>query len=96
MGCRLWGRTESDTTEATVLKKCLNECYPDAGVIPYLMTGGTDCRHYEEVADNCLRFCPIKMSNEQLAAMHAANESIGVMEVANCVKFYKHYIKNHK
>ena len=78
------------------LKKCLNECYPDAGVIPYLMTGGTDCRHYEEVADNCLRFCPIKMSNEQLAAMHAANESIGVKEVADCVKFYKYYIKNHK
>lgn len=78
------------------LKKCLNECYPDASVIPYLMTGGTDCRHYEEIADNCLRFCPIKMSNEQLAAMHAANESIGVKEVAHCVKFYKHYIKNHK
>lgn len=78
------------------LKKCLNECYPDAGVIPYLMTGGTDCRHYEEIADNCLRFCPIKMSNEQLAAMHAANESIGVKETANCVKFYKYYIKNHK
>ncbi len=78
------------------LKKCLNECYPDAGVIPYLMTGGTDCRHYEDVADNCLRFCPIKMSNAQLAAMHAANESIGVKEVADCVKFYKYYIKNHK
>lgn len=78
------------------LKQCLNECYPDAGVIPYLMTGGTDCRHYEEIADNCLRFCPIKMSNEQLAAMHAANESIGVSETAHCVKFYKYYIKNHK
>lgn len=82
--------------EFNYLKKCLNECYPEAGVIPYLMTGGTDCRHYEEIADNCLRFCPIKMSNEQLAAMHAANESIGVTETAYCVKFYKHYIKNHK
>jgi hypothetical protein len=28
--------------------------------------------------------------------MHAANESIGVKEVADCVKFYKYYIKNHK
>ena len=82
--------------EFKYLTKCINECYPDAGVIPYLMTGGTDCRHYEAIADNCLRFCPIKMSNEQLAAMHAANESIGVSEVAHCVKFYKHYIKNHK
>lgn len=78
------------------LSKCINECYPDAGIIPYIMTGGTDCRHYEAVADNCLRFTPIKMSNQQLGAMHAANENIGVSEVAHCVKFYKHYIKNHK
>ena len=78
------------------LRKCLNECYPEAGVIPYLMTGGTDCRHYEEVADNCLRFCPIKMSNEQLAAMHAANENISTDNLAVGVKFYKYYIKNHK
>lgn len=82
--------------EYAYLSQCLNECYPDAGVIPYLMTGGTDCRHYETIADNCLRFCPIKMSNEQLAAMHAANESIGVDEVAHCVKFYKYYIRNYK
>lgn len=90
------GCVDYNGEEFGYLTKCLNECYPDAGVIPYLMTGGTDCRHYEEIADNCLRFCPIKMSNEQLAAMHAANESIGVSEVAHCVKFYKHYIKNHK
>lgn len=90
-GCVDW-----NGEEFAYLKKCVGECYPDAGVIPYLMTGGTDCRCYEKIADNCLRFCPIKMSSEQLAAMHAANESIGVKEVADCTKFYKHYIKNHK
>ncbi len=89
------GCADYNGDEYAYLEKCLNSCYPDAGVIPYLMTGGTDCRHYEEIADNCFRFCPIKMSNEQLSAMHAANESIGVSEVAHCVKFYKHYIKNY-
>ena len=60
------------------------------------MAGGTDCRQFEAVCDSCLRFCPIKMTQEQLAAMHAANETIGVPELAASVKFYKYFIKNHK
>ena len=85
-----------DGGEFAYLKQCVNDCYPDAGVIPYLMTGGTDCRHYEELSDSCLRFCPIKMNSQQLAAMHAANENIGVAELAQSVKFYKYYLRNHK
>jgi carboxypeptidase PM20D1 len=58
------------------------------------MTGGTDCRQFEIVSDNCLRFTPTRLTPEQLAAMHAANESMGVSALAEAVKFYKYYIKN--
>ena len=85
-----------DGEEFAYLKQCIDECYPDAGALPYLMAGGTDCRQFEAVCDSCLRFCPIKMTQEQLAAMHAANETIGVPELAASVKFYKHFVKNHK
>lgn len=90
------GCADINGEEFKYLTKCVNECYPEAGVIPYLMTGGTDCRNYEPVSDNCLRFCPIRMTDAQLKAMHAVNESIGVSELAESVKFYKYYIKNHK
>ncbi|MBR3767108.1 MAG: M20/M25/M40 family metallo-hydrolase [Clostridia bacterium] len=80
--------------EFNYLKKCIEEAIPDVVPIPYLMTGGTDCRQFELVSDNCLRFTPTRLTPEQLAAMHAANESIGVSALAEGVKFYKYYIQN--
>lgn len=80
--------------EFEYLKKCIEEAIPDVVPIPYLMTGGTDCRQFEIVSDNCLRFTPTRLTPEQLAAMHAANESIGVSALAEGVKFYKYYIQN--
>lgn len=87
--------TDHNGEEFKYLKKCVSECYPDAICVPYLQTGGTDCREYEAVSDNCLRFAPIKMTPEQISAMHAANESIGVEALADSVKFYKYYLRNH-
>ncbi len=83
---------ESD--EFKYLTKCITEAIPDVVPIPYLMTGGTDCRQFEIVSDNCLRFTPTRLTPEQLAAMHAANESIGISALAEGVKFYKYYIQN--
>ena len=60
------------------------------------MTGGTDSRNYEVICDSCLRFCPIRLDQKQLAAMHAANENVDTHSLAESVKFYKHYIKYHK
>lgn len=80
--------------EFRYLQKCIEEAIPDVIPIPYLMTGGTDCRQFELVSDNCLRFTPTRLTPEQLAAMHAANESIGVSALAEGVKFYKYYIQN--
>lgn len=86
--------TESD--EFRYLSECVSECCPQVCFTPYYMTGGTDCRKYYEVCDNCLRFCPIRMNDQQMAAMHAANENIDSDAVAEGVKFYKYFIKNHK
>lgn len=83
-----------ESKEFIYLKKCIDEAIPDVVTIPYLMTGGTDCRQFELVSDNCLRFTPTRLTPEQLAAMHAANESIGVSALAEGVKFYKYYIQN--
>lgn len=88
--------TDPDGEEFKYLKQCLNDVLPDVCVTPYFMAGATDSRFYERVTDNCLRFCPVKMTPSQLAAMHAANENISTNYLAEGVKFYKYYIKNHK
>ncbi len=87
--------TDHNSSEFAYLEKCVHEFYPEVCFTPYYITGGTDCRNYQIVSDNCLRFCPIRMDNQQEAAMHAANENINTDAVADGVKFYKYYLKNH-
>ena len=65
------------------------ECFPDAGAAPYVMTGGTDARSYEEICPNCIRFCPVRMTQEQLETVHAANENIHASSLAGAVRCYK-------
>ena len=86
--------TPTNSEEMAYLKKCLNACLPDAVVTPYLMTGGTDSRKYEKVCDNILRFTPTRLTSEQLAAMHAANENVGVEAIAEGVKIYRYLIEH--
>lgn len=94
------GRDASDVTdyrgaEFQYLEKCVHEAYPDVCFTPYYCTGGTDCRNYNEVSDSCIRFCPIRLNPQQLASMHAANENISTDALAEGVKFYKYFLKNH-
>lgn len=84
-----------DSEELAFLGKCVKECFPGYCFAPYYVTGGTDCRDFEPVTDNCLRFTPIRMDDQQMAAMHAANENISTDAISAGVKFYKYYIKNH-
>lgn len=84
--------TPVDSDEFRYLTACIEKCLPDTIPVPYLMTGGTDSRTFEPVCDNVLRFTPTRLTGEQLAAMHAANENINSSAIAEGVKFYKYYL----
>ncbi|MCQ2463539.1 MAG: M20/M25/M40 family metallo-hydrolase [Clostridia bacterium] len=83
-----------NSMEFSYLKKCVKECFPETCFVPYYITGGTDCRKYQSVSANCLRFTPVRMTNEQEKAMHAVNESINTDAISEGVKFYKYFLKN--
>lgn len=76
-----------------VLKSVLNQNFPDVIVAPFLLTAGTDARHFTEIADNILRFAPIDLDKAQYASIHGANEHIKISNVAQCVCFYKDFIQ---
>ncbi|MBQ8028311.1 MAG: M20/M25/M40 family metallo-hydrolase [Clostridia bacterium] len=78
------------------LKKCVNEIFPQYPVSPFILPAGTDARTLTDVCPCVLRFAPIRLSAQQLASVHAENENIDLDAVANCVKFYKHFVKNYK
>ncbi|MBR5125177.1 MAG: M20/M25/M40 family metallo-hydrolase [Oscillospiraceae bacterium] len=69
--------------------------FPDAGVAPYLIMGGTDCRHFHALSDTALRFCPVRMTNEQNASCHAVDENVTLASLAEGVRFYKRLLKDY-
>lgn len=76
-----------------VLEKVLNENFPDVIVAPFLLTAGTDARHFTGIAESILRFAPIDLDKKQFASIHSANEHIKIKNVGECVCFYKDFVK---
>lgn len=68
--------------------------FPDVLVSPYVILGGTDARHYQEICDATIRFSPVRATNDDLKKMHGLNESIGVDALIEAVKFYRNLIIN--
>lgn len=77
-----------------LIEKAVEEIYPGVDTVPYVMTGGTDAKDYEEICPNCIRFAPVYLTNAQLASMHAENESINVSALQPGVEFYKYLIQH--
>lgn len=76
-----------------VLKKVMNNNFPDVIVAPYLLTAGTDARRFTDVADSIFRFAPIDLDKTQFASIHSADEHIKTENVGQCVCFYKDFVK---
>jgi carboxypeptidase PM20D1 len=75
------------------LVEAVKEVFPDVLVSPYVILGGTDARHYQEICPATIRFSPVRATNEDLKKMHGLNESISVDGLVEAVAFYKHLIK---
>ena len=69
------------------------QVYPGVGICPYVMTGGTDAKHYKEVSNHCLRFAPLYISAQQYAGIHGLNENIYQGTLPMGVDFYKKLIQ---
>ena len=69
------------------------EIYPGYGVVPYVMTGGTDAKYYGDVCDHCLRFAPIEINNQQYGSIHSVNENLDSTALVPAVDFYKRVLE---
>lgn len=70
----------------------VNAVFPKLPTCPYVMTGGTDARFFEEICDNCIRFAPILFGPEQMKGMHGLNECVETVSLPGAVDFYKKLI----
>jgi len=72
-----------------LLEEVASEIYPGYGVVPYVMTGGTDAKYYGGICDHCLRFAPIEIDSQQYASIHSFNENLHQAALVPAVDFYK-------
>ena len=76
-----------------MVETTINEVYPGIGVCPYVMTGGTDAKYYSKVSDNCIRFAPLYIDQQQYGSIHGLNENIYQGALPMGVDFYKSIIR---
>lgn len=81
--------------EYAYLTDCIAREFPDVGIAPYLIMGGTDCRHFHALTENALRFAPVRMTTAQSASCHAVDESVTLSALAEGVRFLKTFLKGY-
>lgn len=62
-------------------------------VAPYLVMGGTDTYHYEDICDNLYRYSPFVVNTSLLLTTHSTNERCPVAALGEGVQFFKRYMK---
>lgn len=77
------------------LVDCVKKQFPDAGISPYLIMGGTDCRCFHAVTENAIRFAPMRLTSAQNAACHAVDENITLSALAESVVFFKEFLRGY-
>lgn len=74
------------------VEKTVAAAFPGCPACPYVMTGATDARFYQEICDNVVRFAPVVYGPEQMRGMHGLNETIEYACLPGAVDFYKRLI----
>jgi carboxypeptidase PM20D1 len=72
-----------------LLRDAIGGVDPEALVAPGLVLGGTDSKHYGQVADDAYRFLPVRFSQEDRTRFHGINERIAVSELERAIRFYR-------
>lgn len=69
-----------------VISAAVEAVYPDAVVVPSLLTATTDTRHYVDLADNQYRFHGIEVAMEQATSIHGTDEYVGVQSYLKSIE----------
>ena len=80
--------------EFDALARTIREITPDAIVVPYLVIGGTDSRHFTGLSQNVFRYSAVRLSVGALKLAHGTDERIAVASLPDLVKFYARLIEN--
>ncbi len=75
------------------VRSALEAAHPEAAVVPFLFSAGTDSKHYADIVQAVYRIAPIRQTSRDLAGVHGPDERISVENVRRCALFYFELLK---
>lgn len=77
-----------------LMEEAVSRVFPQVKcVVPYIMTGGSDSRYFDKLSDNCYRFVPFVIDQEQMNSIHGLNECVDIATLAPSVAYNKFLMK---
>ena len=72
----------------------LEAAHPEAAVVPFLFSAGTDSKHYADLVQAIYRIAPIRQTSEDLKGVHGPDERISLENVRRCALFYYKLVRS--
>lgn len=88
-GCEPSPVSRYDDAAFGLVTGVISEVFPDAVPAPYVVLAATDSRFFHAISDHVYRFAPFRMTRAQRAAIHAADEHIGVDDFLAGITWYR-------
>ena len=85
--------TDMDGEAFRFTEKAIKTIFPDVIPVPYIMTGASDSRYFGRVCDQCIRFLPFAISDQQLDSVHGIDENIDLSALVPAVAYYRYLMK---
>jgi carboxypeptidase PM20D1 len=76
-----------------VIREAIENIYPEAVVVPSLLTATTDTRHYVDLVDNQYRFHGVQMVMSQATSIHGTDEYVGVQSYERSIDIARQIIE---
>ncbi|HOZ45939.1 MAG TPA: M20 family peptidase [Candidatus Hydrogenedentes bacterium] len=88
-------KVSDHTNEAfRCLSKSIRQVWPEVSVAPGLQIGGTDSKHYVDLADDLYRFSPFWFTADDLDMIHGVDERVAIDRYLEAIQFYAQVIRN--
>lgn len=84
--------SDYNTDAFRLVEEAVRAVFPGVIPSPYVMTGASDCRYMSRVSDNCLRFAPFQITDQQMDSIHGLDENIDLKSLVPAVDFFKYII----
>jgi len=77
-----------------MLHRTIKQIHPSVIVVPGVVIGATDARHYTRICKNVYRFSPFRVTMEDFRGVHGTDERIQIQNYLDMIRFYVQFLRN--